>query len=454
MRGTWRKRQSLRHGEIVQSYENPLPSNESAEKYAISSALQHESMLRGLSVILATEHFSLEKHRVIWAAIRKLYESDDPVNFHTLLAELARIPGVIDSAGGLGYLAELSDSTPDVHSAVWAKPILETYARRRLIVKCNEAMIRLGSSIESQALISQDLEDEARTCAMIGEPASGFASLADCIREAGGMDKFLMRGSGDAVPYPWASMNRMTRGGMRPGQVIVIAGPSGQGKTTLALNLAFHAAISQCGTPLVFSLEMDKYEINAKLLSLASRVDSYHFDHLEDYERPSVAEGRRILTENEILVEDEDCVSISAIRSTVKKFMATQKVSMVLIDYIQLVEGKQSLREIREQEIARIMRGIKRMAMQLKVPVIALSQILEDAGAGTREPELKDLRESRSIGHTANLVAFLHFTRRYDMASGIPTGQLDLLIRKQRNGAEGRFTLNFHAPTGRFYEPI
>lgn len=419
------------------------------------SALQHEGMLRQLVGVLSVEHFSSERHRVVWRAIRDLYESDDPVNFLALLTALSKTPGQIESAGGFGYVADYKDSSvPDVNASIWYKPILETYARRRLIVKCNETMIRLGNSQDSQSLISQELEDEARNCAMIGEPTSGFANLADCIREAGGMDKFLVRGSGESVPYPWESMNRMTRGGMRPGQVIVIAGPSGQGKTTLALNMAFCAAVSGYGSPVVFSLEMDKFEINVKLLSLASGVDSYRFDRLEPEERKPIAEGRRILTEHEILVDDADSVTVSAIRSTTKKLMATQKVSMVLIDYIQLVEGKSSLKEIREQEIARIMRGIKRMAAQLKVPVVALSQILEDSGAGTREPELKDLRESRSIGHTANLVAFLHFTRRYDMAAGIPTGELDLLIRKQRGGPEGRFKLNFHAPTGRFYEPL
>ena len=130
--------------------------------------------------------------------------------------------------------------------------------------------------------------------------------------------------------------------------------------------------------------------------------------------------------------------------------MARGPVPLVVIDTIQLVEGRKGVRENREQEVATITRSMKRMAMQLKVLVIGLSQI-NDLQPGV-EPQLVNLRESRAIGHDANLVMFLHFTRPYNLQDGFPVGELDLIVAKQRGGQKGRLKLDFHAPTGRFYE--
>lgn len=436
------------------AYKQLLPSDESSERVVICTSLRFAHRMRECMAILRPEHFILDKHRFVWGIMHELNEAEEPVTFNSLVTGITKIQNGWDSAGGFGYVADFQDSldSPDVDSNLWIRSIVETYARRRLMYKCNESLIKLADRSESPADISQELEEEARNCAAIGEPSSGFSTFADTVRRCGGMNAFLERGAGDAIPYPWQSLNQITNGGMRPGQVIVIAGPSGMGKTTLALNICHRAARSEAGAPVVFSLEMGCEEIQAKLLSLAARVDGYQFRALHESQRQLIRDGAKYLAENKIWVYDDDNISIPAMRATVKKLMSVEPISMVMVDYIQLVEGGSSRGETREQEVSKVMRGLKRMARQLKVPIVALSQILEDAGAGTREPELKDLRESRSIGHTANLVAFLHFTRRYDIAHGVPTGELDLLVRKQRSGPEGRFTMKFHAPTGRFYE--
>lgn len=432
------------------AYSQPLPSVPDAERWAISTCMQWENRLREYAGLLSVEHFSTEQHRLIWGAIRELYEADAPVNASTVSFQLSKTPGNFEAAGP-GYLTDLwFDSQADHPAVFWAKPILETYARRRLMLKCNEALIRLSDRQESIGPISQEIEEESRICSTLSDPSDGFASFAETVRECGGMDAFLSRGSGDAVPFPWSSLNSMTNGGMRPGQVVVIAGQSGKGKTALALNIANHAAKTGAGKPLIFSLEMGKVEVHRRLLSLNSQVDSYHFHRLRDPEIPMVRMGARLLGDPMApVVDDEDCITISAIRAKAKKTMSMEPVSMILVDYVQLVETKRGAGENREQEISKIMRGLKRMAAQLKVPVVALSQINETS----EKPTLHNLRESKSIGHTANLVLFLHFTRPYNMALGIPTGTLDLIIGKQRDGPEGEFILTFHAPTGRFYEP-
>lgn len=432
------------------AYSQPLPSEPDAERWAIATCLQWENRLKEYAGLLAVEHFSTEQHRIIWGAIKELYDSEEKVDAHAVAFQLSRTPGLIEIAG-FSYLTELHyDAQADHRAEFWAKPILNTYARRRLMLKCNEVLIRLSGRQESLAEISQEIEEEARICSVLSDPSDGFSSFADTVRECGGLDAFLSRSKGDAVPFPWSRLNQMTNGGMRPGQVIVIAGQSGKGKTALALNIVNRAAHSGYGAALVFSLEMGKEEIHARLLSLTSRVDSYHFPRLHESERPMIRFGAGQLQEFSVMVDDDDdSVTVSSIRAKVKKFMSLETVSVVMIDYVQLIETKRVAGENREQEIAKIMRGLKRMARQLKLPLIVLSQINDTEG----RPEMKNLRESRSIGHTANLVIFLHFTRKYDMAAGIPTGDLDLIIGKQRSGPEGDFPLTFHAPTGRFYEP-
>lgn len=432
-------------------FRQPLPADEDAERFAIGAVMQHESLLRSAMAVITPSHFSVEKHRVIWECIKTLHDAESPVNFQLVLSELSKVSGRIDQAGGPGYVVEFTETVPAASMDIWAMPILETYARRRLMMKCNESMIRLANKNDPYIDICQELEEESRACAVIGQVSSGFVTFEDVVRECGGLDAFLSRGVSSAVSYPWPSLTQMTNGGMRPGQVIVIAGPSGQGKTALALNIAYHAAKSSEGYPAIFSLEMQKEEIKTRLLAIASRVDSYHFRRLDDAERERIRSGVNSLINDLVFTDDDDCGTVAAMRSKLKKKMAVQPISMVLIDYVQLIEGVRSVGENREQEIAKIMRGIKRMAMKLKLPFVVLSQVNQDS-TGNREPELKDLRESRSIGHNADLVAFLNFTRPYDIAAGIPTGDLDLIVRKQRSGPEGRINLRFHAPTGRFYE--
>ncbi len=270
------------------------------------------------------------------------------------------------------------------------------------------------------------------------------------IRECGGISAFLSRGKGDSISYPWPGLNRMTKGGMKPKQLITIAGQSGKGKTALVLNIMLRAAQMGRGIPLMFSLEMDKEEIGERMLSLASGVDSFHFEKPTDEERDLIRRGRQRLADSSYLVDDEDAASMAQIYSRTKQEAMRNPICLVVIDTIQLVEGRRGVKESREQELSTISRQMKRMAMKLDIPVIDLSQI-NDLDFG-KEPELKNLRESRAIGHNSNLVMFLHYTRSYNIAAGVPTGDLDLIVAKQRGGPEGRVRLEFHAPTGSFYE--
>src|SRR6185437_7564311 len=268
------------------------------------------------------------------------------------------------------------------------------------------------------AEIGHSIEEECRNSVALTEASSGFKDFEDMIRECGGFSAFLSRGKGDAISYPWPSLTLMTNGGMRPSQLITIAGQSGKGKTALLLNIMLRAAQMDRGIPLLFSLEMDKLEIGDRMLALASGVDTFHFKNPTPEEIAMMRTGRQRLKDYSYLVDDEDAASMAQIYSRTKQIAMKHPVSMVAIDTIQLVEGRRGVKENREQELATISRQMKRMAMKLDMPVVALSQI-NDLEFG-KEPELKNLRESRAIGHNSNVVMFLHYTRPYNVAAGVP----------------------------------
>lgn len=429
-----------------------LPSDLEAERSVLGIAMEYEVRLREAITRIRAEHFTTEAHRIIWTRICEMFDAGEVVSSQILVTYFATGPGEKqrESIGGFSYIVDLAFLSPDVSVEPWVRRILDTYARRQLMLRCNEAMIRLSNRQESLIEIAQSVEEECRSSVNVAEASSGFKNFEDMIRECGGLQAFLSRGRGDSVSYPWPTLTQMTNGGMKPGQLITIAGQSGKGKTALVLNIMLRSAQMGHGTPLLFSLEMPKDEIGGRMLALISGVDTFHFTRLTDDQRDAIREGRRILAESEYLVDDEDSTSMTQIYSRTKNEIARRKVSVVVIDTIQLVEGRRGVRENREQEVATITRQMKRMAMKLAVPVIGLSQT-NDLNPG-EEPELKNLRESRAIGHNSNLVMFLHYTRPYDVKAGIHTGELDLIIAKQRGGPEGRVRLEFHAPTGAFYE--
>lgn len=428
-----------------------LPSDVESERMLIGTAIGFEGRLRESIILVRPEHMALESHKIIWRWACEGFDSGDPVSFDHMTSYFWSGPGKkhIDAIGGLSYLSEFCHK-PDISTEPWARRIIDTYARRRMILNLNDALLRTYDRDESVAEIGHSVEEECRASVALTESSSGFKDFEDMVRECGGIGAFLSRGKGDSISYPWPTLNRMTNGGMRPRQLITIAGQSGKGKTALLLNIMLRASQMGRGIPLLFSLEMDKEEIGGRMLALASGVDSFHFDRLSDEERDLIRSGRQRLADFPYLVDDEDAASMAQIYSRTKQISAQREVSMVAIDTIQLVEGRKGIRENREQELATISRQMKRMAMKLGLPVIDLSQV-NDLEYG-KEPELKNLRESRAIGHNSNLVMFLHYTKPYNVAAGIPTGELDLIVAKQRGGPEGRLRLEFHAPTGGFFE--
>lgn len=203
-------------------------------------------------------------------------------------------------------------------------------------------------------------------------------------------------------------------------------------------------------------MEMDAQEVNDRLLCLQGTFDSRTLkrseidENLEKKRRCSVLGAVSALSQLPIFISDSSVVTIPAMHSTLRKLIAKNDVGLVIVDYLQLVKGVGRF-DKRVDEISNISRGLKRMAQDLRRPVIALSQFSRESAKQGRVPELHDLRDGGSIENDANLVMLMHFTRRYDVNAGIPVGDLDLIVAKQRSGPVGTVKLQFHAPSGAFY---
>jgi replicative DNA helicase len=248
-------------------------------------------------------------------------------------------------------------------------------------------------------------------------------------------------------------MNRLTAGGMRAGNLIVIAGPPGGGKTAMALNIAHHAAGRGHGVA-IFSLEMDREEITDRMIAIETHIDGRVLRRrLDTEQRDRIRSGVSKLIEVSFFIHDDTSPSIKSVKADLKRLMAKQQIGLLIVDYIQLVEAAVRKYGNRAEEVGTITRSLKRIAKEFNIPVIALSQLNRGTEKEKREPQLYDLRESGSIEQDASLVAMIHFTRPYDTAAGVETGDVNLLIRKQRAGPQGAVGLIFHAPSGRFYEP-
>lgn len=444
----------MRHAqEVFNPLTQGLPSAEESERFLLGACLQYGKFAE-CEPRVSEEFFSSETHRVIWRAMTAVSGQKSAVDHSTVAIWFSKRLDELERAGGLGYIVDLADGSTGASIDSYVREIRDCHYRRLMMFKFNEAMMRLGDRTQDTVEIGVDVGEEIQKCVGSVAERSGFSTVKEVIMDAGGLDKYLNRRRQMGLRYPWEEMNRLTLGGMRPGNLIVLAGPSGGGKTALALNCAVTAAAQGAGVAM-FSLEMDREEISDRLISIAGKIDGRVLRR--DFENPDarfkIRQSVSLLADNPIIfVHDETSPSIKSVRSELKRLMAKESIGLVIVDYIQLVEGSIRKGSTRAEDVGHITRGLKRMASELKVPVIALSQLNRDSAKDNRPPELHDLRESGSIEQDASLVAMIHFTRRYDTGAGVDTGDLDLLIRKQRNGPVGSISLEFHAPSGLFDE--
>jgi replicative DNA helicase len=431
-----------------------------AERALLGSILLDNSALNMALEVVGKDDFFSEAHRITFEKMVGISEKNRTIDLVTLSEELSK-DGLIEKAGGAAYLAALTDGVPigtSVAASEYSRIVKEKSLVRRLINASNNVISRcLEGTDDPDTLI--DLAQSQVFDIAEQKVQSGFTNIRDIVKSSfGTIDDLLDRGQRvTGIETGFKDLDEMTSG-LQPGELVVVAARPSLGKTALALNIAAHAAIKNHKTVGLFSLEMSKESLVIRLLCSESETDSHKlrsgFSSREDWKKLTRALGR--LGDARLFIEDTPALSIMQIRAKARRLKMEKGLDLMIVDYLQLVSG-QGRFENRTQEVSYISRSLKSIAKELKVPVLALSQLSRapEQRPGQR-PQLSDLRESGSIEQDADVVIFI-FRERKAAEEAEAEGEIDrrghemkLIVGKQRNGPTGDIPVVFMRPWAKF----
>src|ERR1700726_1658853 len=432
-----------------------LPANVEAERSILGAILLDNFAYNQAAEHLRIEDFSLDSHRRIYSRMVDLAESSRPIDMITLIEELDRHKD-LQSVGDVGYISSLVDGVPDRPSIEhYVKIVRDKALLRGLIHAANTAIARAADQSDAAEDVLSDAEaaifqlSEKR----IGR---GFIGVQEIVRESfGSVDALLQRGqriTGLATHY--VDFDEMTSG-LHRSDLVIIAGRPSMGKTAFAMNIAENAAIEDQQVVGVFSLEMSREALLLRLLCSQARVDAHKMrtGSLWQDDTPKVVRAMEQLAHAPIFIDDTPGISLSEMRAKARRLKQAQgRLDLIVVDYLQLMSGGGKRFENRTQEVSAISRGLKALAKELQVPVVALSQLgrAPESRGGDHRPQLSDLRESGSTEQDADVVAFIFRAEVYKKDDPELEGHAELIIAKQRNGPTGKVKLAFVKRSTRF----
>lgn len=431
------------------------PHNLEAEASVLGSVLLDSEVLDRLEGTLSAEAFYKEGHRKIWLAMEHLRARNEPIDLVTLSDEL-RTRGELDEVGGLSYLVGLSETTPTAaYADYYARIVAEKWTLRRLINAAGEAM---RMAYEEAGSLEDILDSAGRKVLEVSLQGgrTEFQSMRDLVHETFEHIQMLYENQGqtEGIRCGFRELDAML-GGLGPGSLNIIAARPSMGKTAFALTIAQNVALREGLGVAIFSLEMPAVQLVTRMMCSEARIDMNRLRQGQltdrDFSRLVDVAGR--ISEAPIMIDDTPDMTLMELRSRARRLRAQQKLGLIVIDYLQLMSGPNNGRnagENRQQEIAQISRGLKNLARELEVPVIALSQLSRAVEARpNKRPMLSDLRESGSIEQDADLVMFIYRDDYYNPHSE-KAGIAEIIVGKQRNGPTGTVDLQFHAQHVRF----
>ena len=423
------------------------PQNTDAEASLLGAVLIDTDAITKIADRITTQDFYDQRHARIYEALVALYEKRSAIDVLTLADQL-KGTGFLDMVGGPSYLTELTNYVPTAsHVEQYADIVAGKALRRRLIAVSHE-MAELGQD-ESKAL--QELIEEAESRLFevsqkqVKQSIVSIESiLADSFERLDELHKD--KGSLRGVPTGYRDLDNMLAGLQKSDLFILAARPS-MGKTAFVLNLAHKIATEAKESVLIFSLEMGKEQLVDRLLAMESGVDAWALrtGKLTDTDFERLGEAMGTLSEAKIYIDDSPGITVADLRTKARREAHTQKIGLIIVDYLQLMSGgsRYAGEGNRVQEISEISRGLKGVARELDVPLIALSQLSRSVeNRNPQIPQLADLRESGSIEQDADVVAFLYREDYYNPESE-RKNIMDVLIKKHRNGPTGAIELYF-----------
>jgi replicative DNA helicase len=428
------------------------PQNLDAEMSLIGAILIEEEVLADVSDKIKAADFYDNRHERIFAAMMRLYEHHRPVDLLTLSDQLKK-KDELEMVGGSAYLTELTNYVPTAaHATAYADMIRQKAVRRRLI-KASTDIAELGYNEEQE--ISELLSNAESELFSVSDTSTNqeLVSLEQILTESFDRIEELHRGGGKlrGIATGWRDLDNMTAGLQRSDLIILAARPA-MGKTTLVTNLAYNVATKEKKSVLFFSLEMSKEQLVDRMLADASGVDAWNIrtGNLSDSDFEKLSHAMGEMAEAPIFIDDTPGVTVLEMRTKARREAHNNPIGLIIIDYLQLMQGSGRSDGNRVQEVSEISRGLKLIARELNVPVIALSQLSRSVETRSPQiPQLSDLRESGSIEQDADIVAFIYREAYYNPETD-RNNITDLIIAKHRNGPVGKVELYFHPERLRF----
>ncbi len=433
-----------------------IPRSIEAEEALLGSLLIDPDVISHVANVVAPEDFYLARHGEIYEVIRSLFDDGDPVDFVTVTEELER-RDKLEEVGGRSYITSLVNSVPTAINAFQYAQIVQEKATLRQLIAAAGDIAR--KAYDDSQDVGDVVNEAEKLIFAISERRleQDLVAITDVVPRVIEEIKTLheRRGEVMGVPSGFHLLDTML-GGFQPSDLIILAARPGMGKTSLALNIALNAAKNHGSQIAVFSLEMSREQLVQRLLSQEAHLDSQQLRlgklyHADDWAR--LERAAEILRTCRIYIDDTAALSPFELRTKARRLYAEHGLDMIIVDYMQLMHGGRRS-ENRVQEISFISRTMKQLARELKVPVMALSQLSRQVeNRADKHPQLSDLRESGSIEQDADLVLFIYREGKYDKESE-RSNIAEIIVAKHRNGPTGSVDLFFDEKYTQFAEVV
>ena len=428
------------------------PHSEEAEQSVIGSILIDHDAVSVAAENLKAEDFYNLRHKEIFEAILDLYQEGRAVDLVTLKSQLER-RGKLEAAGDMKYLTQIAAAVPNsVHIRQYVKIVKDKALYRKFIQLGNQVLAQSFSTETPIEELSEHVEKEVFGI-LQNRGSEDFAHIKDVLMESfDDIEKIAQNGGELAgISTGFIDLDQKTAG-LHPSDLVLVGARPSMGKTAFGLNVVQNAAVKGGKICAVFSLEMSKKQIVNRMLACEAGVDMEHLrsGNMTDQDWERLVEALGPLSEAEVYIDDTGGITLAEVRSKCRKLKIEHGLDIVMIDYLQLMSGSGRSGDNRQQEISEISRGLKTLARELSVPVIALSQLSRALEArADHRPMMSDLRESGAIEQDADVIIFLYRDEYYHPDSE-DKNIAEIIIAKQRNGPVGTVKLRYDGQYTRF----
>ena len=436
--------------------ERKIPQNLEAEMAVLGSAFLTNYALDKVCEELLPEMFHSTQNRRIFEAISELHQNKIPLDSATVKNEIEK-KGNINAIGGIEYLSEVIDSVITAANVDYYIDIVREKALRRKLIDVTN---QISSSAYNEEEDTSELIDDAEKkifSVTKARKAGEFKTIGEVLRTTQEHLERLAKNKADitGIPTGFYQFDKLTSG-LHENELIIIAARPAMGKTAFGLNIALNAALSSKKPVAIFNMEMGAEQLALRMIASVGRIDMNKLKtgKLEHNDWKKVNEAMSQLSDTDIYIEDASGITVSDIRAKCRRLATGDKgLSLVVVDYLQLIQGTSKYLGNRQQEVSEISRSLKTMAMELKIPVIALAQLSRSVELReNKRPIMSDLRESGSIEQDADIVAFLYREDYYnrDPKEKTTTSVTELIVSKHRNGSTGTIELLFEGNMSNF----